>query len=132
MKFDQFEVAIVTAPEYVPKASLRYAEVYSADRAKIGSLARVQPQESEIIHVDVGGFLTVEPQRLALKTSQLQVTGDTYGVIYVQSDHSKLACLTLLQRQKAQQCQTSPRPSAFVRWCGTRALAWPIHRADQH
>lgn len=112
----------MAAPDYAPQGPLRYAEVYSADGAKIGSLARLQPQGSGIMQVDVGGFLTVYPDRLALNMLHVALLGDDDGVMLVRATQSTAACIALLQRQKTLHRQAPHLGKVVIRRWGTKGV----------
>lgn len=80
---------------------LRYAEVYSADDAKIGCLATLQDYRTGRIRVDVGGFLTVQPASLTLSLPQVEFRRDHDLVVFLRSSASKAALMALLSPHTA-------------------------------
>lgn len=101
----------MAAPFHLP-SNLRYAEVYSADGAKIGSLARVQDALPGFLRIEVGGYLTPDTGYLTLRISQLRFDSDQDGAPVIHALNSRSGCLALLMRQNA-----PPRPvPLYARW----------------
>jgi len=112
----------MAAPFHLPSNYLRYAEVYTADNAKIGSLARVQDAAPGFLRIEVGGCLVPDAGCLTLRISQLRFDHDQDGVVFLHALYSRSACLTLLLRQNVVPKTTPGLVALLVAWLGIKAV----------
>lgn len=109
-------------PYPLPTNPLRYAEVYSADEAKVGSLARIQDAAPGLLRIEVGGYLTPDAGCLTLRISQLRFCRDRDDVMVIHALYSKSGCLSLLMRQNAARKKSPRLVPLMVRWWGIKAV----------
>ncbi|MEO6298924.1 MAG: hypothetical protein ABIV25_07985 [Paracoccaceae bacterium] len=108
---------------------LIYLEIYSADLQKIGSVSHCRgTPDGEFLIIDVGGYLTVQPQRIILPSDQMKFMRDQDGVLCVFAPLSKTQARALADLRSGLTTKASGRFYQFFQPIWTLLLLARIFR----